>query len=82
MGSICVEILSTNLHWNHMINLIITGPASEVSVEVPARAEIAAIAIDEAGLLIGLLFNIIIMMRCYHDDELYLPFPLMGLPSL
>jgi len=32
----------------------VKGPVSEVSVEVAARSEIAAIAIDEAALLLGL----------------------------
>ena len=35
--------------------LLISGPVSEVNVEVPARTEISAVAIDEAGLLIGFL---------------------------
>ena len=35
--------------------LLISGPVSEVNVEVPPRTEISAVAIDEAGLLIGFL---------------------------
>ena len=41
---------------------LIAGPVNEMSVEVPARAEIAAIAIDEAGLLLGLLLLLLILL--------------------
>ena len=41
------------------VKSLIAGPVSEVSVEVAARSEIAAIAIDEAALLLGLLLIII-----------------------
>ena len=49
---------------------LIAGPVSEVSVEVPARTEIAAVAIDEAALLLGLLLLlIIIIVQSYQDDD-------------
>ena len=41
------------------------GPVSEVNVEVPPRTEVAAVAADEAGILVGWDITIAIFLATY-----------------